>query len=105
MDSQRSQQLNDIIDLSREMLFRARENAWQRVGELEEQRRSLVALCFRHTTVEQDAPEVAASIREILRLNQEVTELGKKHQQTLGADIQTNKVGRSAQAAYRSCAR
>ena len=93
MDSQRGQQLKDIIDLSREMLLRARENAWQRVGELEAQRRSLVALCFRHPTAEQDAPEVAASIREILRLNREVTELGKTHQQMLGADIDANKVG------------
>lgn len=105
MDSQRDQQLNDITDLSREMLLRAQENAWERVGELEEQRRSLVVLCFQHKTAEQDAPDVAALIREILRLNQEVTELSKKHQQVLAADIHTNRVGRSAQAAYQGCTR
>jgi len=105
MDSQRDQQLKDITDLSREMLLRAQENAWERVGELEEQRRSLVALCFQHKTAEQDATEVAALIREILGLNQEITELSKKHQQELAADIHTNRVGRSAQAAYQGCTR
>lgn len=105
VDSQRSQQFRDLIDISREMLVQAREDAWERVGELEAQRRALMAQCFRHPTAEQDAPGVAASIREILHLDEEVAALGRKHRQTLGADIHTNRVGRSARAAYQGCSR
>ncbi len=105
MDSQRSQQFRDIIEISRKMLVQAQQDAWERVGELEARRRTLVAQCFQHTTVEQDAPEVAASVREILQLNEEVAALGRKHRQTLGADIRTNRVGRSARAAYQGCSR
>ena len=87
------------------MLSRANENEWERVCGLDVKRRELVELCFRHETSAQDAPETAAAIKEILRLNQALTELGKTRQEALGADIRLKKVGRAALAAYSSCAR
>ena len=105
MDIQRSQQLRDIIELSTEMLKLAHEQEWSQVAELEEKRRLLVMACFRQPTPEQDAPEVAAAIREILVLNQEVTALGKECQQQLGSEMHTNRVGRAAQTAYLNCSR
>ncbi len=105
MDKQRKQQLGKIIALSRDMLELARGNAWERVAELEEQRRALVMQSFHTPAAKQDSATVAAVIREILSLNQQLTDLGKAHQQHLGNQLHTNQVGRTAQQAYRGCAR
>jgi hypothetical protein len=105
MDVQRSQQLKEIVSLSREMLRQAGDNEWERVGELEQTRRELVMTCFGQRTPEQDGPEVAAAIKEILRLNQELTELGKRQREALGAEVHNHKLGSAAQAAYLNCGR
>jgi len=105
MDIERSQQLGDIIQLSKKMLSHARDNKWERVVELEVQRREIVLRCFQYATAEQDSPEVAAAIKEILSLNQEVAELGRESQAQLGSKIHTHNVGRAAAAAYLNCAR
>lgn len=102
MDSERAQVLRDVIQISQAMLAMARDNEWERVSLLEAERRLMVQNCFNRPTREQDAPEVAVAIREILRLNQEVAELGRTCKDRLGADIRVQKVGRSASAAYRS---
>ena len=76
-----------------------------RVALLEAERRVMVQGCFAHTTRDQDAPEVAAAIREILRLNQEVAHLAGSWKEQIGADIQAQNLGRTAAAVYRSHAR
>lgn len=105
MDKRRKQQLGEIIALSQDMLELARDNAWERVAELEAQRRTLVMQCFHAPTEKQDSDIVAAVIREILSINQQLTDTGKAHQQYLGNQLRTNQVGRTAQQAYRGCAR
>ena len=105
MDISRSQQLMDIIELSKDMLSKAQANEWELVAELETRRKTLVTRCFQQPASGQDAPEVAAAIKEILSLNQQVTQLGQKYQEQIGCDIHTSKVGRNASAAYLGCAR
>ncbi len=105
MDINRSQQLRDIIELSKDMLSKAQGNQWERVAELETRRKALVMRCFQRPTAGQDAPEVAAAIKEILSLNQQLTLLGQAHQDQIGCDIHSSKVGRNASAAYLGCAR
>jgi hypothetical protein len=104
-DTRRTRMLRDIIGVSKAMLVMARDNEWERVALLEVERRAMVQGCFAHTTREQDAPEVAAAIREILRLNQEVANLAGSWKEQIGADIQTQNLGRTAAAVYSSHAR
>ncbi|MEA3244367.1 MAG: flagellar protein FliT [Pseudomonadota bacterium] len=104
MDIERSQQLEQIILLSKDMLAKAGDQEWGLVAEIEARRRELVMRCFQQPAKQQDAPDVAAAIQEILRLNQQITELGKRCQDQLGSDIHTNKLGRTASAAYLGCA-
>jgi hypothetical protein len=105
MDIERRRQLEAIILLSKDMLARAGDGDWALVAEIEGRRRELVVRCFEQPTTEQDAPEVADAIREILRLNQQITELGGQCQDRLGNEINTSKLGRTASAAYLGCAR
>lgn len=104
MNSDRARQLVEIIGLSREMLAKARDHDWARVAELEVARKALVMRCFQQPTAEQDVPEVAAAIKEILRLNQDVSEIGRQYREELAGEIQTRKIGRAAAAAYLRCA-
>ena len=105
MDTRRRQQLEQLVMLSKEMLVKASDCEWGVVAELECRRKELVLRCFQHPSRPQDAEEEAAAIRQILHLNQEISELGRRHQHRLAADIQGNKLGRTASAAYRGCAR
>ena len=105
MDTARLQVLQNIIQISKQMLLMARENQWQHVAEMDAQRRLMVQGCFQRAAPEQDASQVAAAIGEILRLNQEVAELGQQWRSQLGAEIHAGKVGRAASAAYLSLTR
>ena len=105
MDSKRSRQLEQILSLSKDMLEKAGDHEWGRVAEIEVRRRELVMCCFQQPAQQQHDTEVAAAIREILRLNQEITDLGKRYQDQLGGEIHTNKKGRTASAAYLGCDR
>lgn len=104
MDSKRSQQLEQIVVLSKDMLAKAGNHEWQLVAEIEARRRELVTRCFRQPAQQQHASEVTAAIKEILRLNQEITDLGKRYRDQLGTEIHTSKLGRTASAAYLGCA-
>ena len=103
MMSERTRQLVEIIGLSKEILVQAREHAWERVAELETSRKALVMRCFQQPAAEQDVPEVAAAIKEILRLNQDVSEIGRQYQEKLVGEIHTGKIGRAATTAYLNC--
>ena len=102
MDTVRRQQLGEIIHLSREMLETARQLEWDKVAELEARRKQLVMECFRETGPKQDAAEVAAVIKEILNLDQQVAELVKQCQTALGSEIHTHNRGHVATSAYLS---
>ncbi|WP_455235236.1 flagellar protein FliT [Thiogranum longum] len=105
MDVNRNQQIKDIIRISAEMLSKARDNDWEKVAVLEARRKDLVMLFFQQPTARQDAAQTATAIQEILRLNQEITDLGRQSQNRLGNEIHTRNVGRAAAAAYRNCTR
>ena len=104
-DVKRTQALRNIIAVSEAMLVMARQNEWERVALLEAERRAMVHGCFERPTREQDAPEVAVAIKEVLRLNQEVANLAGSWRDQIGADIRTQKLGRTASAVYRRHAR
>ncbi len=103
MDRCRSEQLKQIIVLSEQMLEQARALEWERVADLEVRRKQLVIHCFQHPGSAQDAPEVATCIRKILRLNDEITALGRDCKAQLGGELRAHKLGRAASTAYLSC--
>jgi hypothetical protein len=105
MEGKRRQQLEQILSLSKDMLAKAGDHEWALVAEIEARRRVLVMCCFQQPAEQRDAGEVAVAIQEILRLNQAITDLGKCHRDQLGTEIQSNKLGRTASAAYLGCAR
>ena len=102
MDSIRREQLSGIVRLSKEMLGKAEELEWDEVATLELRRKQLVMECFRKPVPDPAAAEVAAIIKEILNLNQQLTELGKQCQSQMGIEIHAHNRGRAATSAYLS---
>ena len=102
MNDVRFQALRDIIKITEQMLIMARKNHWQQVAEMEAERRRLVQCCFQRPVPEHDASDVAAAIGEILRLNEEIAELGQQWRDRLGTEIHAHKTGRAASTAYLS---
>lgn len=105
MDQLRRDQLDSIIALSKRMLEQARSDEWEEVASLEAKRRKLVMQCFDQPTSQNDAPELASAITEVLSLNEAVAELGKQRRGALGGDIRVSKIGRTAKSAYLGCTR
>lgn len=105
METSRHRQLQQVVALSRQMLDQAKAMEWARVAELECERKRLVQEIFRRPVDGQEAPGVAAAIREILRLNEQVTRLGQECRDRLGGELHSHKRGRTASAAYLSHAR
>ncbi len=102
MATLRRRQLDEITRLSQEMLETARRVEWGKVAELEASRKQLIMEYFREPVPEQDTVEVAAVIKEILNLDQQLTELGKQCQTALGSEIHTHNRGNAATSAYLS---
>lgn len=100
MDVNRRKELESIVNISNRMLCKAHDDEWTSVAELELERKALVHGYFDQPALRQDAPEVAIAIREILKLNQLITELGEKSREFLGTEMRTNSAGRAATAAY-----
>ena len=65
MPCKRSQQLQQILLLSQEMLAKAGDHEWGLVADIEARRSELVARCFQQPAQQQHAAEVAAAIREM----------------------------------------
>ena len=105
MPCKRSQQLQQILLLSQEMLAKAGDHEWGLVAEIEARRSELVMRCFQQPAQQQHAAEVAVAIQEILRLNRQISDLGERYRDQLGNEIHSNKLGRTASAAYLGCAR
>mgnify|MGYP000503010468 CR=1 FL=1 len=99
MPCKRSQQLQQILLLSQEMLAKAGDHEWGLVAEIEARRSELVARCFQQPAQQQHAGEVAAAIREILQLNRKISDLGeryrreKEYEQAIAAYSQVTKSG------------
>jgi hypothetical protein len=85
------------------MSDKARDGVWQEVTELEAVRRKKVETFFATPVTDTDSADVAAAIREVLRLNQTVTELGIQARENLGNACRLQQVGNKARRAYSEC--
>lgn len=92
--------LDEALDLSREMLALSEKGDWNRVIELEPQRRDKInrALARRTTLNESDA----GTIRDILALDKTLIRRGIEAREAVAAEIGQMRLGRKVSQAYRS---
>lgn len=92
------------LALSREMLAAARRSEWDTVVALEAKRRGMLENLFAGGVPAARAERVAATAREVLALDRELSGLVRAACQRVGGDLQALRLARHAAGAYRSCA-
>ena len=69
------ERLAHVLNVTRDMLVLAGEGNWDRVAELERERRDDLALCFKVPVSEENGELVAEALAVILHLNEELMSL------------------------------
>lgn len=70
--AQHCRRLAEVLAMTKQMLVHAEKNEWERVTELEIQRRDDLAACFANTVSVADSVLIAEAIAALLHLNEEL---------------------------------
>jgi len=100
-----AQTLTRIIHLSEQMLIQAEKAEWDRVGELQVQRQTLIDSCFPLDDPSMSVDEAGERIKYILQLDNQVMALAKGRRRELGEALGKINQGRQAAKAYRDTSR
>jgi len=96
----KTQDLQQLISLSRTMQEKARDESWDEVFVLEAERSELIRLFFLEPVQQADADAVAAGIRSIMEIDQDTMALGALKRFGLAQTLQTLDQGKKAVKAY-----
>ena len=95
---------NRIIEISHSMQSCARQGKWEEVQDMEVSRREIMLNFFSTTASVDEAEWISRGIREVLEIDREIMDLGKKNLHKLSQQIQNLKVGEKVEKAYRAFA-
>jgi hypothetical protein len=98
----KTQDLQQLISLSRTMQEKARDESWDDVFVLETERSELIRLFFLEPVQPMYADAVAAGIRSIMEIDQDTMALGALTRFDLAQTLQTMDQGKKAVKAYTS---
>ena len=96
----KTQDLQQLISLSRTMQEKARDESWDDVFVLEAERSELIRLFFLEPIQPMYADAVAAGIRSIMEIDQDTMALGALKRFELAQTLQTMDQGKKAVKAY-----
>ena len=96
----KTQDLQQLISLSRTMQEKARDESWDEVFVLEAERSELIRLFFLEPVQQAYADAVAAGIRSIMEIDQDTMALGALKRFDLAQTLQTMDQGKKAVKAY-----
>ena len=100
MNRRRRRQMQDIRSMSEQMLRLARDHAWDSLAELEPRRRSLIMQFFETPVSEEDAAEIAATIQDVLDIDREIIERGRKGREGIQQELARIRQGKRVVHAY-----
>ncbi len=98
----KAQELQQLISLSRMMLEKAREESWDDVFALEAERSELISLFFSEPIQQAEADAVAVGIQEIMAIDRDIMALGTLKKLDLAQTLQAMNQGKKAVKAYTS---
>lgn len=94
-------QLKEVLDFSNRMLARINSGNWQGLVEDEQQRQIMLQHCFEHPRAADQAAQVDDLIKQILSVNQCISELCQQQYASLRSVMSDMQRGRNAIKAYR----
>lgn len=95
-----SSPIDSLLSLTRELLGSAQAGDWDRVTELESERRSLIYAAFPADSAVAVDPDRQAVAREILDTDRQVMDLACQQREYLQLQLRDLKYGKSALRAY-----
>jgi hypothetical protein len=98
----KAQNLQQLISISRTMLEKAREESWDDVFVLEAERSELIRLFFLEPVQQEYAGAVAAGIQTMMALDRDIMALGALKRLDLAQTLQAMDQGKKAVKAYTS---
>jgi hypothetical protein len=98
----KTQDLQQLISLSRTMLEKAREELWDEVFIMEMERSELLRLFFLEPVEQAYTDTIADGIQAIMAINSDLVALGMLKRFELGQTLQTMDQGKKAVKAYTS---
>ncbi|MDP1774112.1 MAG: flagellar protein FliT [Methylobacter sp.] len=97
-----TQDIQQLVALSRTMLEKAREDSWDDVVDLEAERSGLIEAFFSEPVQQEYAETVEAGIRSIIAIDIDIMELGAQKKIDLVGILQKMDQGKKAVLAYGS---
>ena len=98
----KAQNLQQLISLSRTMLEKAREEFWDGVFVLEAERSELIRLFFLEPVPQEYAEAVAVGIQSLMAIDRDIMALGALKKLDLAQTLQAMDQGKKAVKAYTS---
>jgi hypothetical protein len=98
----KAQDLQQLISLSRTILEKAREESWDDVFVLEAERSTLIRLFFLEPVQQAYADTVAVGIQSMMAIDRDIMALGALKRFDLAQTLQTMDQGKKAVKAYTS---
>ncbi|MDO9107076.1 MAG: flagellar protein FliT [Methylovulum sp.] len=95
-------ELQQLITMSRFMLDKAKEDAWDELPVLEENRRALIRAFFLEPVRQVDTKIVSEGIQAILSIDNDIMALGVIKKLEIGQELQKMDQGKKAVKAYTS---
>lgn len=97
----RQVQLEQVLDLSKTMLEQAGRGEWEKIAEMERQRREDMMAALKAPLQEQESQQVHDSLQQLVELNGELTAMVQRARSDSAEQFNSLRDGRRATSAYR----
>ena len=94
--------LERLLEITRQLRGGFERDEWAGAGDLEAERRAIIERVFDERPTAAELPRLTATLREVVRLNEELIGLAEHRRRALGREIDTATLGSRAGHAYRS---
>jgi len=100
MDEAKEIELKKLLDISRKMLASAESNNWEKLADLETERKMIMSSFFEEQISERHSARVGQAIKNVLAMNKKIEQLALQEKVTIGQQLQGLKKKQNVHSAY-----
>lgn len=92
--------LDRLLAITQQLRAGFERDEWAGAGDLEAERRAIIERVFDEVPTAEELPRLTATLREVVRLNEELIGLAEHRRRALGRELDLRALGTSARRAY-----
>ena len=100
MDEAKEIELKKFLDISRKMLKFAKNNDWDKLPDLEVERKRIMSSFFEEQISELDSTKIEQVIKDVLLINEKIEQLAQQEKVVVGQQLQGLKKKQNVHSAY-----